>query len=659
MATGIISDIQRTVVGKAAVDSRFIRGGIHTVLSLDTNNLTGIPSDIRHAGMIILAAGVFYKYVGNYTFSANPTVGGQTIITDANWINLDNWKTLVTIEDVGNTITSAQINETGNLIITIEGGNTLDAGTAKGDKGDKGDDGVKGDKGDGWTNGDYDASNGVVTFYSNDGLQFSTSDLRGSNGTNGTNGTNGSNGINGTNGVDGAGVYIKGSNTISNILSLSNPIAGDLYIATTNATSGGITTEIGEGVVWSGTEWINVGAIRGPQGLTGNSGTNGTNGTNGSNGSTGAQGTPGSSSYDLWIDQGNSGDINAFFDTLSGSNGTNGSNGSNGTNGTAGTIAIGTVTNLSAGTTPTVTNTGTANAAVLNFGIPQGLDGTGGGGGGGTLTNALTAGVEIGSVTSGTNFSAGTSLETILTSMFAAPFVAPTIRYISSAQLKNNGVDITTSKTFNYGSSLTYDEVKWNTAGATGTPTATQLSCSHGNTTIDTLNDTSSPATFAQNTVTKAYSSFSNSTTGHRMFIKLKNTKGNGAAGTTRTACTLTFKAPKLWGASTSNLSSANSSLMTSLISQTVVYSTSKTISVTGNANTNSTSKYTYIAYPSFYGNLSDIRFSSNAGTNQYHSGMQISTDFVFNFNGIYTKWDVYKFSNYGPVPNGEGVTIS
>jgi len=98
---------------------------------------------------------------------------------------------------------------------------------------------------------------------------------------------------------------------------------------------------------------------------------------------------------------------------------------------------------------------------------------------------------------------------------------------------------------------------------------------------------------------------------------------------------------------------------MESLEDQTVVYSTSKTIDVTGNANTNSTSKYTYIAYPAFYGNISDIRFSSNAGTNQYHSGMQISTDYVYYFNGLYTKWDVYKFSNYGPVPVGEGVTIS
>jgi flagellar basal body rod protein FlgF len=41
---------------------------------------------------------------------------------------------------------------------------------------------------------------------------------------------------------------------------------------------------------------------------------------------------------------------------------------------------VGTVTTLAAGTQATVTNSGTAQAAVLNFGIPQGVAGTGGSG---------------------------------------------------------------------------------------------------------------------------------------------------------------------------------------------------------------------------------------------------------------------------------------
>lgn len=42
------------------------------------------------------------------------------------------------------------------------------------------------------------------------------------------------------------------------------------------------------------------------------------------------------------------------------------------------TVAVGTVTSLPAGSTPTVTNSGTPVAAVLNFGIPKGDPGTGG-----------------------------------------------------------------------------------------------------------------------------------------------------------------------------------------------------------------------------------------------------------------------------------------
>ena len=45
-------------------------------------------------------------------------------------------------------IKSAQIDEAGNLVLTLQDNSTLDAGNAKGDKGDKGETGAKGDKGD-------------------------------------------------------------------------------------------------------------------------------------------------------------------------------------------------------------------------------------------------------------------------------------------------------------------------------------------------------------------------------------------------------------------------------------------------------------------------------------------------------------------------------
>jgi collagen type VII alpha len=59
-----------------------------------------------------------------------------------------------------------------------------------------------------------------------------------------------------------------------------------------------------------------------------------------------------------------------------------GGTGPAGANGEAATVAVGTVTTLAAGSKATVTNTGNEQAAVLNFGIPQGVAGAAGSGGG-------------------------------------------------------------------------------------------------------------------------------------------------------------------------------------------------------------------------------------------------------------------------------------
>jgi hypothetical protein len=69
--------------------------------------------------------------------------------------------------------------------------------------------------------------------------------------------------------------------------------------------------------------------------------------------------------------------------------------GPTGAAGTAATVSVGTVTTLPAGSTATVSNSGTAQAAVLNFGIPQGVAGaagTSGGGGSGGNTNGVGSG---------------------------------------------------------------------------------------------------------------------------------------------------------------------------------------------------------------------------------------------------------------------------
>jgi hypothetical protein len=68
-----------------------------------------------------------------------------------------------------------------------------------------------------------------------------------------------------------------------------------------------------------------------------------------------------------------------------------GGTGTAGAQGAAATVIAGTVTTLVAGSQATVTNSGTAQAAVLNFGIPQGAAGTGSGSGSGTSSGTFAA----------------------------------------------------------------------------------------------------------------------------------------------------------------------------------------------------------------------------------------------------------------------------
>jgi Collagen triple helix repeat (20 copies) len=89
-------------------------------------------------------------------------------------------------------------------------------------------------------------------------------------------------------------------------------------------------------------------------------------GATGSTGATGAQGPQGI--------QGVKGDKGDKGDT-----GSTGATGPQGPAGTAATIAVGTVTTGAAGSSATVTNAGTSSAAVFNFSIPRGADGTGSG----------------------------------------------------------------------------------------------------------------------------------------------------------------------------------------------------------------------------------------------------------------------------------------
>lgn len=101
---------------------------------------------------------------------------------------------------------------------------------------------------------------------------------------------------------------------------------------------------------------------KGDKGATGSQGIQGIQGVQGEKGEKGDQGVQG-----VKGDKGEKGDT--------GSQGAKGETGAKGDPGTAATITLGTVTTLDPTSSVTITNSGTSNAAIFNFGIPKGTKG--------------------------------------------------------------------------------------------------------------------------------------------------------------------------------------------------------------------------------------------------------------------------------------------
>jgi hypothetical protein len=144
--------------------------------------------------------------------------------------------------------------------------------------------------------------------------------------------------------------------------------------------------------------------VQGPTGAVGPTGSQGTQGLQGAQGPTGAAGPTGSQgTQGLQGAQGPTGPAGP-----SGSQGTQGLQGSQGLQGLSGaaaTVSIGTTTTGAPGSNALVTNSGTQNAAILNFTIPQGAAGAAGGGSAVvyTLGNSPSSPIPNGGTISGTS----------------------------------------------------------------------------------------------------------------------------------------------------------------------------------------------------------------------------------------------------------------
>ena len=176
-------------------------------------------------------------------------------------------------------------------------------------------------------------------------------------------------------------------------------MVGDMYINTSTFENYKCTA-----VSTTTSTWQYLGSSKGAQGAQGAPGKDGVNGTDGADGkdgkdgaaatiqvgtvTTGAAGseavvtnvgTANAAILNFTIPRGAQGERGIQGETgAPGRDGADGQDGADGKDGAAATVTVGQVTTLPAGSQATVTNSGTENAAVLNFAIPQGAQGAAG-----------------------------------------------------------------------------------------------------------------------------------------------------------------------------------------------------------------------------------------------------------------------------------------
>ncbi len=256
------------------------------------------------------------------TFPANPT-DGQTYITDATtWVfTASGWQRKI-INTATNTTDYRPGEFLDNLLdVDLDGlqhGDVIRYDSAKelwvAAEASSGGTGTNGVDGLGWTGAGYDAATGVINFTSDDGLAFTTGDLRGPTGPQGNSGGQGIQGIQGIQGVAGP----KGD-------------TGDVGPEGPEGPQGDIGPQGPAG---------NDSTVAGPEGPEGPQGPPGTNGTNGTDGADGVSpvlsiGTVTPLSAGMSPTVSLSGDV-LNFGLINGADGTDGADGTNGTNGSDG-----------------------------------------------------------------------------------------------------------------------------------------------------------------------------------------------------------------------------------------------------------------------------------------------------------------------------------
>jgi hypothetical protein len=240
------------------------------------------------------------------------------------------------------------------------------------------------------------------------GLQGATG-ATGAIGPMGPAGANGTNGLNGTPGLTWQGAW---SSAPSYAVNDAVSYGGTSYLSVV-AGNVGQRPDLNP-AAWAVLAQAGIAGAAGTAGATGAAGVAGPQGPTGAKGATGATGVAGAVGMNfrgVWsaaavyaVNDAVTFAGSTYLAQVAGSNAEPdlypsdwmvlaqaGGTGAMGAQGAAATVSVGTVTTLAAGLQATVTNSGTAQAAVLSFGIPQGAAGTGSGSGSGTSSGTFAA----------------------------------------------------------------------------------------------------------------------------------------------------------------------------------------------------------------------------------------------------------------------------
>ena len=277
-----------------------------------------------------------------------------------------------------------------------------------------------------------------------------------------------------------------------------------------------------------------------------------------------------------------------------------------------------------------------------------------GGGGSATLSQALTANLTVGGVTSGETFTQGSTIEALLRDMLIT-YQEPTL---SSLSIKNGGSAISTS-TRDVGESFSCDNATF-TAGVDSPngdyPQSASLSCTGAD--IGSFSETGPTDVQASNTVTFSTARTISKATAAGSVTFTVSTTSRNSGDTQSTSRSFSFQFRNYLAAS-STVISDGTTLQSVLDSDTVQspFDTNKSWTATCGAANNSPGNFTYIIYPASYGDLSGV--IQDGATPVLGAFTKLSDQTANNNQGSSLTWRIYKSNADQAFADGTSLAIS